>query len=253
MTVAADLIVVPQTSLYAPVRQVPGENMLFLRWDTASLPQTLLFEDTWADEGAPAQRGYFVFLNAVPAVSDAPALAELLRRNLAAPVATGFVWTSFHQGLPTSSIEIQTAMPMKFDSANRPCVDGNIVLKTLPGIAALGFEDGALAVARRESDAMVGVSITYTGSALTQTSNGIGVALPIVGLLTGCATFQALINAVNNESETAVKKALVDVAFDPLHPVDPERNFTVFTGQEYWLTQDGSMLGLSRVISPGSD
>jgi hypothetical protein len=246
MTISADLILIPGTSLYRPADPGAGENMIFLRWDPATPPTSLTFGNTWADSGAPLAPGYFVFLNTTPADSDAPALETLLRKDLAATDATSFIWASFSPGPPTASLEIQTTLALKLNAAKQPSVNGDTIIRTPPGIGVVGFQDGALVIAKTVAGAITGFEITYTPSSSTRSPLAKGVQLPITGGLVGCATFRALIDASDATAAATVKKALVAVSIDPLHPIDSKRNYTLYTGQEFWLTMDGTTRQLRR-------
>jgi hypothetical protein len=48
------------------------------------------------------------------------------------------------------------------------------------------------------------------------------------------------------QTSSGARKTLVDVAIDPLRPLDAKRNFQRFTGENFILTQDGDSYSISR-------
>jgi hypothetical protein len=237
----------PATPLYQPASPGPGENMLYLRWDTGAPPQSLTLEETWADTGPPSTAGYFVFLNAVPSLQDAAALEKALRSVLPAPVTTGFVWAIFPS---KSSSPVHTLLKTKLNASGNPCVDGDTPLTGLLGPIGVGFGDGSPVMAARKEGFITGFVVTYPPVPPARLPLGIGVTLPMAGGSVGCVQFQGLIDALDNSASGAsATKALVSVSMDPLHPIDPthpDRNRVTYTGAEYLLTIEGN----SGRISP---
>jgi hypothetical protein len=236
------LTLIPSTNLYQPSAQGPGENMLFLRWATASPPSSLPLEDVWADVGAPASPGYLVFLNAVPSSGDAVALEKALRAVLPAPVTTGFVWANF----PASS-PLQTLLKTRLGADNKPCIDGDTPFNGPPGFPGLGFGDGARVTAAREGGFINAFAVTYPPEPGAMAPLGSGITLAMAGLGVGCLQFQGLISAPGPVAEDSVIKALVSVSMDPLHPLDTNRNFMTYDGPEYRLTIEDGKGSLSPV------
>jgi hypothetical protein len=233
---------IPSTTLYQPASRGPGENMLFLRWATASPPSSLPLEDVWADTGAPPTPGYVVFLNAVPSPGNASALEQGLRAALPAPKTTGFVWAIF----PGSPL-VQTLLKTRLDIDGKPCVDGDTPFNGRSGFPDLGFGDGALVIAARNEGFIGAFAVAYPPALSPMPSLGSGVTLPMTGATVGCVQFQGLINAFGSARQTSAIKALVSVSMDPLHPLDRSRNFITYAGPEYQLTVEGNTAHLSAV------
>jgi hypothetical protein len=233
---------IPSTNLYQPSSLGPGENMLFLRWATASPPPSLPLEDVWADAGAPTTPGYLVFLDAVPSSGDAAALEKALRAVLPVPGTTGFVWANF----PASS-PVQTLLKTRLGADNKPCIDGDTPFNGPPGFPGLGFSDGALVIAARESGFINAFAVTYPPAPGAMASLGSGITLAMAGFGVGCLQFQGLIDAPGSAAQDSVIKALVSVSMDPLHPLDTSRNFMTYAGPEYRLTIEDGKGSLSPV------
>jgi hypothetical protein len=243
---AVTLALIPGTNLYQPVLPGPGENMLFLRWSTASPPQQLALEDTWAETGPPANPGYFIFLNIMPASADAGAVEQDLRKALPPPVHTGFVWAIYTAG-ETPAVSVQILLSVKRNQAQAPCVDGNTTFNTLPGAERVGFGDASPVLTTLAGGSIIGFRVGYPPAMSAYTPRGVAVALPMTGAGVGCAQFAGLVNAFSEPAGGAsAKKTLVAVSIDPLHPLDTSRNYRTFTGQDFILASEGGGYRLYR-------
>lgn len=241
------LTLVPSTNLYKSSDPGPGENMLFLRWSTENPLPSLTLEETWADSGPPPIPGYFVFLNTMPTNQDAPNFEKDLRDVVPAPTNTGFVWAVYTTG--AASVSVQTLLSIKLNSSNLPCVDGNTLLALLPGLRGVGFGDLSPVIAIYRDDCITGFSTTYPPVAGSEPPRGPGVALPMLGKGVGCVQFAGLTNAlVASKTEgISARKSLVQVSIDPLHPLDTGRNYQIFTGQDYILTEEDGVYHITPV------
>ena len=243
---------VESTSLYQPAQPAPGENMLFLLWDAGAHPATIPLENTWAASGPPVSVGYFLFLNVLPAAGTFAAFEQTIRKLLIAAlepltalVTSGFAWVVYD--LKTQTPTIQTLLKTKLDNSQHPVVDGDTELVLLRGQKRVGFSDGTPLFATAPRGSITDFVSTYPVLAGAQTPQQTGVALPMTGGLVGCVRFAGLVNLPNlREDASSARKTLVDVAIDPLHPLDTKRNFKRFTGNNFILTQDGNTYSISR-------
>lgn len=236
---------VSSTLLYQPAQSGRGENLWFLRWDTANPPSTIALEDTWANAGPPSDAGYFLFLNSLPPVTAAAPFEQKVRTLLPAPVTSGFGWLVYNSS--SQSITVQTLLKSKLNGANQPVVDGDTQLVLLAGQESLGFSDGASLTAVFAGNYISGLVIGYPPLTGAQISGTRGVGLPLVGDLVGCVQFSGLTDALGKQApQDSAIKTLVQVAIDPLHPLDPARNYELFTGQNFVLTQKGNSYNISR-------
>jgi hypothetical protein len=232
---------VQTTTLYQPAPPAPGENLYFLRWETDQPPQQIPLEATWAESGPPPTSGYFLFLDAPP--PNAPSFEQAIRKHLPAPTASAFAWAV------TSTAAVQTLLKTKLDDSGRPCVDGDTQLSLLPGSQGVGFSDGSPVLAAEEGGYIVGFVVTYPPLTGAQSPSPSGVSLPMTGDFVGCVQFAGLTDALGGPGgggESALK-TLVNVSIDPHRPLDPERTYTIFTGENFILTQeDGGSYSIAR-------
>jgi hypothetical protein len=236
---------VASTALYQPQQTEPGENLLFLRWEANKPPALIPLEDTWAESGTPPIVGYFLFLNVLPAVSDAPAFEQQMRKTLPNPGASAFAWVTYAP--QSKKTNVQTLLKTKLNTSKNPCIDGDTQLVLLPGQQSVGFSDGALVFAIYEDGFVSGFVVTYPPLSGANTPGKLAVSLPMNGNLVGCVAFEGLTNAIGAPSgNVSALKTLVRVAIDPLHPLDPKRNYQQFTGEDFTLTQDGNTYFISR-------
>jgi hypothetical protein len=236
---------VETTSLYEPAQPAPGEKLLFLLWDAGTRKQPIPLEDTWATAGAPPRVGYFLFLNVRPAAGAFAGFEQNLRKLLPDPVTSGFVWVIYDP--KTKSAATQTLLKTKLNDSNQPCVDGDTELVLLPGQDRVGFSDGAPVFAADSSGFITAFVTTYPALDKAQTPQHAGVVLPMMGGLVGCVSFAGLVNSPGSrKASDSARKTLVEVAIDPLHPLDVKRNFERFSGQNFILTQKGDSYSISR-------
>ena len=237
---------VQSTSLFQPGDPGPGENLFFLRWEQTNVPQSLPLEGAWANTGTPANPGYFLFLNVSPPLVDIAFFENELRKVLLAVTTSAFAWVSYSSKTKTTTVP--TLLKTRLDNLNQPCVEGNTELVLLPGQKRVVFADGSPIIATSADDFIDGFVITYPPTTTgTQAPGRLGVTLPFVGSLVGCVLFPGLVNAFSARGDTeSARKTLVTVSIDPLHPLDPKRNFQEFTGEEFILSQDGETYSISR-------
>jgi hypothetical protein len=236
---------VKSTSLYQPEQPGNGENLFFLLWDASAPPASIPLEDTWAASGTPRSVGYFLFLNVLPAGGDVAAFEQDIRKLLPNPITSAFVWVVYTPG--PNSANVKTLLKTKLNASQNPCVDGDTELVLLPGQKRIGFSDGALIFALASGGLITGFVSSYPTLAGAQAPGTLGVALPMIGGLVGCVRFGGLINfAALSADSSSARKTLVEVAIDPLHPLDIQRNFERFTGEDFILSQDGNSYSISR-------
>lgn len=233
------------TTLYEPEVAAPQEWMLFLRWETANPPATLRVEDTWAEEGDPADPGYFVFLNTIPASGDLAAVESELRK-LERPKTTGFVWASYAPGPPVT-LSIQGVFATKPGSDNKPEVKGDASLKMPPGFMGVGVANKSPVFAQREDGCIRSFTIGYPPIQGAEPPRGPGLTVPLAGDGVGCLQFLGLVPAETAQGASSNTLALVRVSMDPLHPLDTSRNYVAFTGRDYSFDSDcGKLRPISR-------
>jgi len=236
---------VQSTSLFQPRDPGPGENLLFLRWDRTNVPASLPLEKTWANTGTPTDAGYFLFLNILPPSDEVASFETEIIKMLPAPTTSAFAWVSYV--LKNKLTSIQTLLKTKLNDDDEPSVEGNTELVLLPGQKRVVFGDGSSILANLADGFIDGFVITYPPITGTQSSGTLGVTLPFVGSLVGCVLFPGLINSLSGRRDAeSARKTLVTVSIDPLHPLDPKRNFEEFTGEDFILSQDGETFTISR-------
>lgn len=235
---------IESTSLYKPVQPGPGENLLFLLRAAGTHDKTIPLEDTWDSAGTPSLPGYFLFLNVLPASGTFAAFEQEIRKALAGIAAPAFAWVVYDR--KTQSVKIQTLLKTKVDKSQR-CVDGNTELVLLPGQKRVGFSDGTPILTATRNRFITDFIITYPTVAGAMAPEHAGVVLPMTGPLVGCVRFAGLVNPPSaRQTSSSARKTLVDVAIDPLRPLDAKRNFQRFSGENFILTQDGDSYSISR-------
>jgi hypothetical protein len=201
-------------------------------------------EDTWNSSGPPSLPGYFLFLNVRPAVGTFRAFEQEIRKPLAGIAPPAFAWVIYDR--KTQSVKLQTLLKTKVDKSQR-CVDGNTELVLLPGQKRVGFSDGAPVLTATRNRFITDFILTYPTLAGAIAPEHAGVVLPMTGPLVGCVRFAGLVNPpAARQTSSGARKTLVDVAIDPLRPLDAKRNFQRFTGENFILTQDGDSYSISR-------
>ena len=213
--------------------------MLFLRWATDNPTELIPLENTWADSGLPITAGYFLFLDKLP--EDKAAFEVNIRKQLPVPTTSAFAWAI------TDAVEpLQTLVKTKLNS-NKPCVDGNTQLSLPPGLADVGFIDGAPVLSISAGGFITGFVVTHPALTAPQ-PNPQGLMLAMTGPYVGCVQFGGLIDTFGETpvGETAIKN-LVNVSIDPHNPLDTQRNYLRFTGAEYLLIQSGDAYSIARV------
>jgi hypothetical protein len=225
---AGTLARIGSTALYAPPG---GEPWVFLLWNGADAPTSLPLDETWADQGAPARPGWYVFLTAVPPEPAAAELETALRSALSAE--RGWAWSAYAGG---PDARLRGAVPLKGDGAGHPVVAADAPVALPPGVLSFGFAAGLRVAASHgaagEMDGLVATRPTPYPVPFT------GVRVALAGPIAGCIFFGALLDSdvVGNRSV----KAQADVRMDPLRPFDPHRNRTSPTGTRYVLIAEGA-------------
>lgn len=227
------LVRIPDTTLYKPAQLSPDEAMVFLLWDTTAPPATIELSDTWSDSGPPAKVGYYVFLNAIPPNASAKSFESALRADLDAPAATGFVWARYDA---PSKAEVQTAVVLKMNGANRPVIADNVTMQLPAGVETLGFGADAPVTASGSIDNFV---VAYPPLKGANSPRGPGIRIGISLGSVGCLGFSGLVN-VNPPEGERVLKTMVAVQIDPIRPFDPQRTYQVFSGRNYFLEKSGA-------------
>jgi len=235
---AVELTLISGTSLYRPTLPGKGDKLYFLRWEKASPPPALILDDTWANSGEPDEPGYLLFFSALFADTQAPAIEGNLRKLLSQPVTTAFAWVNFNS--TTSEVTLSTLLKTTLKD-DRPVVDGETTVTVFRGVQTVVFPDRAMLQGVYNQAGLEQVLSTYSSAVSPQQPTGTGVALPLAGgpngKLVGCLSFLGLTNALDNQPPNRVLKSLMDVAMDPLNPLDQSRNYQTFTGTNYILVE----------------
>lgn len=228
---AGPLTRIPGTALYTPAG---GEKWAFLLWDAAGAKDSLPLRDTWADRGAPARPGWYVFLLAVPDAAHAAELEKALRGEggLPAPAASGWAWSAY---APGSGAELRGKATVEPDEESDPVVADDAPVVFPRGMPSFGFARG-LRVAATHDGAGEMDGLVVTQPALPD-EPWVGIRIPLAGPRAGCVVFGALLDS-EVHGDRSVKQA-ADVRLDPLRPFDPTRTRTTPTGAEYLLVAEG--------------
>jgi len=239
---ATELKLIAGSTLYEPSLPGKGEKLYFLRWSKTPPPEFLELSKTWADTGLPEEPGHFLFFSYLFSNTQAPAIEGKLRKLLAEPATTAFAWVNYD--FQSGDVALSTLLKTKLSPANSPAVDGDTAVKVYPGVQTVVFPDGAAMHGNSAGGALQQVVITYSPEVSPQEPTGAGVALPLAGgpdgKLVGCLCFQGLTNALDVRNPDRVLKSLMQVAMDPLDPVNPSRNYEIFTGKNYFLVRDAT-------------
>jgi hypothetical protein len=232
---------IPGTSLYQPLLPGKGEKMLFLLWNNNTSPSSLDLNQSWADQGVPANPGFLLFFSNLPTAAQSPAVEKQLRELLPSPTTTAIAWITFT--ISTGAIALSTLLKTRLNAHGQPCVDGETPLKVFSGVKTVVFPDAALLQGSYTDASLNGLISTYAPSPINPPPGGIGIFLPLTGgpsgKLVGCVCFSGLIDALSSSKEpNRVLKSLMTVSIDPLNPIDSSRNFQVFTGLNYYLIAD---------------
>lgn len=247
---AAQLTRVPGTALYQPPKPADG-YALFLRWSTAAPPQTLPIEQTWSDDGAPAEPGWWAFTDA----GSAPTAAteQALRAALPAPAgATGFAWLGLARGSPVKP----TIAALAPDGHGRPAFPAAVPVALPPGVYPLGFPAGAPVHGGRDGDgALVALVVDAPDPGAEPSPPRPGAAVPLVGDNAGVIAFTGFVPTTGGRregTEPGVVKALVAAQTDPVRPFDPKRTSIAPTGREMAFVPDGGGWRLVPLNRPGT-
>lgn len=211
-------LVAGSTALYAPGGT---GTSAFLLWNEAEAPTTLPLSSTWSDSGAPANPGWFVFL-------EAPVEAAIeggLRAALAGKTSTGLAWA-------VKGAWIACAVPIACTADAGPSVASDCTLPTPAGLLALSFPAGT---PLRSTGTLEGIVASAPTEAGPVRAGSDGTIVWIQGERAGCVTFQALAGQPPSAGGTVT---LMEVSLDPLRPFDPSRSFQTFTGMSYGFTRD---------------
>ena len=204
-----------ETKLYRPDS---GEPFAFLCERPTDPPKELPLEDTWSRDGTPRYVGYHVFLEALPDVSTAKALAADLRRKLPPdPPTTGFAWAS---SLP-QPFALLGVVSMEIEGG--PVVAADAPIHVRPPMPALTIPRHLVGQA---DPGLAGWTLFDGGG-----QPGIGIRVPLLGTWCGDIQFQALLESRVSGEQTV--KGLADVRIDPLRLFDPDRTSVVPLGPEY--------------------
>ncbi len=226
---AGTLVRVAGTALYAPGG---GETWAFLLWDAAGAQPSLPLGDTWADRGAPARPGWYVFLLAVPGAAHAAELEAALRAALPPPAATGWAWSAYAAG---TGAELRGSVCVQPDQESDPAVAADAPVALPRGMPSFGFARGLRVAATRDGVGEMD-GLVVTRPALPD-EPWRGIRIPLAGPLAGCIVFGALLESAASP-DRSVKRA-ADVRLDPLRPFAPNRTRITPTGPEYLLAAAG--------------
>jgi hypothetical protein len=167
-----------------------------------------------------------------------------MRSALPTPGATAFAWVVYN---PPGTATVQTLIKTKLGASNKPCVNGDTQLVLPPGQESVGFGDGSPIFAAYTKQLITAFVVTYPPLSGARSPVSGGLILPMSGGLVGCVRFAGLTNSIGKRAtQDSARKTLVDVAIDPLHPLDPKRNYQLFTGENFILSQDGNTYSISR-------
>jgi hypothetical protein len=199
-------------------------SLAFLLWSAARAPQTLTFDQIWADSGAPQFPGYFLILNA-PAVTE---LEPVLRAAMPAPTATGIAWASFTPGSPAPAT-VALLLRIRLGARGMPRVEGDTPVYLPAGMMMVSFKGKSPVAAVRDGGSVTALAISYPALAGAPKPLGPALRIELAGPDTGCLRFDGLVGAPDSQAALP----LMQVRIDPLAPFDPSRTFETYTGRSY--------------------
>jgi hypothetical protein len=209
------------SALYAPPA-ANGETWVFLLWDAASAPKSILLGETWSDQGTPARIGDYAFLTSIPTASQAPAIEAALRAIFSEPQgATGFGWYKSSAAFPVATSLSEDA-PIVFSDAQIPA--GTLQF----------FFTAKLPIVSTKSDSGAMNGLLFTDPRPAPGAGGYGVVIPLFGKLAGCIVFLGARESVVVGDSTV--KMLVNVSIDPLRLTNKDRTFIKSTQVRYVLS-----------------
>lgn len=199
-------------------------SFVFLLWEMALSPPLLDIDETWADAGPPARKGYYVFLpSAGSAISHV--IETALRSSAPEPETTGFAWFDPHGATTVVAVALD---------ADEPVIQSDAPVVLPEPVMPFVFAAGLQVRATRDGDgAMDGLLLTLPRRPSVQGARGI--TIPFVNPNAGCIHFLGVLEStVLGDSST---KTLADVVIDPLRPTDDTRTHIDPLANQYHLSR----------------